>query len=417
MVRWSLLLTDYPTIRPSDQATTNMIPYANFLYFGVLLMPTLISLLIGLLRVLKRAWILIATLLMLVIQYSSTLNITPSIAFPEIGLVLLYAAYEAIVLFGFAAVRPRVGGRLLFYAAIVLALLPLIISKFAPVLAPNTLIGFLGISYVTFRTIDVVIGIQDKLIQSLSPFILFSYLFFFPTISAGPIDRYRRFSEDWHHQRTRAEFVQDLDRAVHLIFRGFLYSFIVAVLIRRYWLDPASAGGNALNTLSYMYAYSAYLFFDFAGYSAFAIGISYLFGIHTPENFNRPFLATSIRDFWNRWHITLSAWFRDHVYMRFVLAATKGRWFKSRYLASYLGLLITFGLMGLWHGIAWYYIIYGLYHAALLIGYEMFDRWNKKHKVWGDGLAWRAVGTVLTVNAVCFGLLIFSGYLAGVPTR
>ena len=73
-----------------------------------------------------------------------------------------------------------------------------------------------------------------------------------------------------------------------------------------------------------MYAYSLYLFFDFAGYTAFAIGVGYLFGIHTPENFQRPFLARDIRDFWNRWHISLSWWFRDHVYMRFVMAASDG---------------------------------------------------------------------------------------------
>ena len=290
-------------------------------------------------------------------------------------------------------------------------------SKLVPVLAPGTLLGFLGISYVTFRALDVVIGLRDGLIRSLSPFLLFSYLFFFPAISAGPIDRYRRFGADWQRQRTRAEFIQDLDGAVHRIFRGFLYSFIIAVLIRRYWLDPAAAGTGVLNTVSYMYAYSAYLFFDFAGYSAFAIGISYLFGIHTPENFNRPFLASSIRDFWNRWHMTLSFWFRDHVYMRFVLAATKGHWFKDRYLASYLGLLLTFGLMGVWHGLALHFIVYGLYHAALLIGYEIFERWNKQRRLWGEGLLWRGLGVVLTVNAVCFGLLLFSGYLSGAATR
>ena len=158
-----------------------------------------------------------------------------------------------------------------------------------------------------------------------------------------------------------------------------------------------------------MYGYSLYLFFDFAGYSAFAVGVSYLLGIHTPENFNRPFLAGNIKDFWNRWHISLSTWFRDHVYMRFMLAATKGRWFTGKYTASYLGFFLTFGLMGLWHGIEPYYLLYGLYHGTLLVGHDLFTRWNKPRRVWGNGPLWRAAGTLVTFHLVCLGFLLFSG--------
>ena len=158
-----------------------------------------------------------------------------------------------------------------------------------------------------------------------------------------------------------------------------------------------------------MYGYSLYLYFDFAGYSAFAVGISYLLGIHTPENFNRPFLAGNIKDFWNRWHISLSTWLRDHVYMRFMLAATKGRWFTGKYTASYLGFFLTFGLMGLWHGIEPYYLLYGLYHGTLLVGHDLFTRWNKPRRVWGNGPLWRAAGTLVTFHLVCLGFLLFSG--------
>src|SRR5206468_5930932 len=120
---------------------------------------------------------------------------------------------------------------------------------------------------------------------------------FFPTISSGPIDRYRRFTADWRKRRTRAEFLLDLNHAVHRLFRGFFYKFIVAALIKQYWLDRAAEGAGFGALVSYMYAFSLYLFFDFAGYSAFAIAFSYLFGVHTPENFNHPFAARDIRDF------------------------------------------------------------------------------------------------------------------------
>jgi membrane protein involved in D-alanine export len=238
-----------------------------------------------------------------------------------------------------------------------------------------------------------------------------AYLFFFPTISSGPIDRYRRFEKDWQHRRTRAEFLQDLDGAVQRVFTGFLYKFILAALIQQYWLDPVSQRSDALGIASYMYAYSLYLFFDFAGYSMFAIGFSYLFGIHSPENFNRPFLAHDIRDFWNRWHMSLSTWFRDHVYMRFVIAGTKGRWFQDGYLTSYLGFFVMFGLMGLWHGTAVHYLVYGLYHAVLFTLHDLFRRFNRVRRVWGEGPLWRAAAIFVTFNLVCFGFLIFSGRL------
>jgi membrane protein involved in D-alanine export len=99
--------------------------------------------------------------------------------------------------------------------------------------------------------------------------------------------------------------------------------------------------------------------------------------------------------------------------MRFLLAAAKGKWFRGKHTASHLGLFLTFGLMGLWHGTQLHYLIYGLYHAALLSGFDTFARWNKQHKRWGESRPWRIASIVLTFHAVCFGLLIFSGRLTG----
>jgi membrane protein involved in D-alanine export len=182
---------------------------------------------------------------------------------------------------------------------------------------------------------------------------------------------------------------------------------IIAVLIKRFWLDPAANQGGLLPLLSYMYAYSFYLFFDFAGYSAFAIAFSYLLGVHTPENFDRPFLARNIRDFWNRWHITLSFWFRDHVYMRFQLAAARGHWFSNRNVAAVTGYFLAFGLMGLWHGPQWNFILYGLYHATLLSIFHF----AAEHRRPSASVVRRALSIFVTFNAVCFGFLIFSGRL------
>jgi membrane protein involved in D-alanine export len=101
--------------------------------------------------------------------------------------------------------------------------------------------------------------------------------------------------------------------------------------------------------------------------------------------------------------------------MRFLLTAGKKKWFTGKHTASYLGLLLTFGLMGVWHGLAFHYILYGLYHAALLIGYDWFARWNKTHKVWGSA-SWQVfTDMLLTFHSIAFGLLLFSGRLTPPP--
>jgi membrane protein involved in D-alanine export len=389
-----------------------MTPYADFAYWGLLLYPVLPTFLLAWGRRVRQVWILGVTLGMLAIQYAAEQTFGSSGTLREIWLVLGAGAYQYVVAAIFLGLRQGRSTRLVFWCVIGVALAPLIGSRTAPMFAPSYSVGFLGVSYLTFRCLDVVIGIQDGLIRELPFHTYFAYIFFFPTISAGPIDRYRRFVADWMHSRTLREFVQDIDGAVHRIFTGLLYKFLLAELIRRYWLEPAATTPGLLGMVAYMYAYSLYLFFDFAGYTAFAVGLSYLFGIHTPENFRRPFPARDIRDFWDRWHITLSWWFRDHVYMRFVMAATRGHWFSNRYIASYLGFCLSMGLMGLWHGFAAQYLVYGLYHALLLIGHDLFTRWNTVHKVWRDTLIWRFAGVALTSQAVCFGFLIFSGHLS-----
>lgn len=384
-----------------------MSPYADFTFFGLLLYLVVPAIVLGLSERANRTWLLVATALALVVIFSDELAVRPNFDLRELWIVLGYALYQGAL----ARALLQWKSRPLFYATVVLAILPLAVAKFLPLISPQSALGFAGISYVTFRALDVIFSIRDKVITALPLAQYFAFVFFFPTISSGPIDRYRRFAQDWQRARTRAEFLADLDVAIQRIFRGFLYKFILAALVRTYWMDRAGANDSLLATASYMYAYSAYLFFDFAGYSAFAIGVSYLFGVRTTENFHLPFLARNIRDFWNRWHISLSFWFRDHVYMRFLIAAGKGKWFKGKHTASYLGLFLTFGLMGIWHGTEAHYLIYGCYHAALLCGYDWFARWNKQRKLWPDGPAWRFLNVLLTIHAVCFGLLIFSGRL------
>jgi membrane protein involved in D-alanine export len=389
-------------------------PYADFLYFRVLLLvavgPALVQGLLG--RFSPRGVIVTLTAAMLGVQYG--VSALGDAAGGGGALVQLgaFALLQWGVVRGFLALRRDGRRRWAFRAALLGALAPLVLARVLPA-ASGWHPGFLGLSYLTFRSLDVVFCIQDGLITRLSPLTFGAFLLFFPTVSAGPIDRYRRFERDVTRRRTREECLQDLDAAVHRVARGFLYKFILAALIQEHWLAPAARSADLAGTLSYMYAYTLYLFFDFAGYSAFAVAVSHLVGVHTPENFARPFLAPNIREFWNRWHVSLSWWFRDHVYMRVVMAGLRDGWFRDRHLASHAGFLCAMGLMGLWHGTQWQYVLYGLYHAVLLAGHDVFTRRFRARLPRVAPPVGRAVAVVVTFHATALGFLLFSGRLTG----
>jgi len=394
-----------------------MTPYADFLYFGVLLYVVVPAVLAGLTGRFGRTLILAASALMLLVHYARPQAVWDGLTVASgVWLVAGYALFQWGVARGLLALRMRGGGKAAFRCALALSLLPLVVSRLLPLLPggndPVGAPGFVGLSYITFRSLDVIFGIADAMILELPAADYLAFLLFFPTISSGPVDRFRRFSSDFRRRRSRREFLDDLDLAVHRLFTGFLYTFVLSALVSRHWLDPSLKTPGPGGALSTMYAYSLHLFFDFAGYSAFAVAFSLLLGVRSPENFDRPFLARNIRDFWNRWHISLSFWFRDHVYNRFVFAAVKGRWFSTPAAASAAGLLLTMGLMGVWHGLAPRYVVYGLYHGVLLVVYEAWVRWKKRTKRVGTGGRLGEAAAVFgTFNLVCFGLLIFSGRL------
>jgi len=389
-----------------------MTPYENFSFFIYLLIPLVPAVLLGIIGVrgrLRATWILISTLGMLyfIARPLSVLYQIVGYLLLQWVLVRLYLAYRTSPLG-----KNRTS---IFYLMASLAILPLVVVKANPSLIAlsfwQTVIGFIGISYLTFRTVGIIIEIRDNLIKEIRFLDFISFVLFFPTLASGPIDRYRRFLTDLYNPLTRLEYGELLAQGLDHIFRGFLYKFILAYLINKYWLEPLNHGFGFLPTFQYMYAYSFYLFFDFAGYSAFAIGVSYLLGIKTPENFDKPFLSKNIKDFWNRWHISLSFWFRDYIYMRFVLDSAKKKRFRNRYTAPYVGYLLLFGIMGLWHGPQLRYILYGLYHAGLMISFDVLDRKNRTWKFWGKGPVWDLFAMLVTVHFVMLGFLIFSGRL------
>ena len=153
------------------------------------------------------------------------------------------------------------------------------------------------------------------------------------------------------------------------------------------------------------------MFFDFAGYSLIAVGTSYIFGVHAPDNFNKPFLSKDMKEFWTRWHISLSRWFGDYIFSRYVLNAMRNKKYKNRATASHVAQMITMTVMGFWHGLTWYYIAYGVYQGLMLVLTDEFTKKSKFYKKHKKEKWFQRLQIFITFNIVCFGMLIFSGFL------
>lgn len=306
----------------------------------------------------------------------------------------------------FLARNPKDRRRYLVSVAATLA--PLVVYKLSAVFG-QSLWGFIGVSYVTFKAVQVVIEVHDGLIprEELGLEDWLYFLLFFPQFSSGPIDRSRRFFADAHATPARDEYAGMLARGILLLLAGAVYKVVVATWIHRFYAP--SAAGDAWAQVQTALLYGLYLFCDFQGYSLMAMGASYCLGIRCPRNFRAPFAAVDIIDFWNRWHITLSTWFRDFVFMRFTRWVMHRRLLRDRLQVAMCAFMVDMLVMGFWHGIAWCYIAYGVYHGVLLAATQaMQKRWGfyKRHR--RDGW-FRACSWAVTQVLVFLGFAIFSG--------
>lgn len=291
---------------------------------------------------------------------------------------------------------------------VVLSILPLVINKvFA--LTHLHLLAFIGISYMSFKTIQIMLEISDGLIkEKISVKDYLQFLLFFPTVSSGPIDRSRRFLKEINESMPREDYLELAGSGIYRIVLGLLYKVVLSTYVYQ-MLFALSNTGTVVYSIKYMYLYTLYLFFDFAGYSLMAVGSSNILGIQTPMNFNKPFLSIDIKDFWTRWHITLSTWLRDFVFSRVLMQVIRKKWFKNRLHNAAYAYMVNMLVMGFWHGISVSYIAYGFYHGVLMSGFEIYQKrsnFYKKHKnkTWYKLMSW-----FVTINLVMIGFFIFSG--------
>ncbi|OQB53717.1 MAG: Peptidoglycan O-acetyltransferase [Firmicutes bacterium ADurb.Bin146] len=224
----------------------------------------------------------------------------------------------------------------------------------------KTILLPIGISFYTFQILSYIIDLYRKQVNVQKNILYFAlYVCFFPQLIAGPIVRYKTIEQEiLHRKESWNDIIYGTKRFISGLAKKVLIANSVgAVAVHIYSLPDLSG------SISYWIAalcYGLQIYFDFSGYSDMAIGLGRIFGFHFLENFNYPYMALSVTDFWRRWHISLSSWFKDYVY----IPLGGNRTSKPRWV---LNILIVWLLTGLWHGAEWNFIIWGLYYAVWLI--------------------------------------------------
>jgi D-alanyl-lipoteichoic acid acyltransferase DltB (MBOAT superfamily) len=226
-----------------------------------------------------------------------------------------------------------------------------------------------GISFYTFASLSYTIDVYRRKTAAVRNFIDYAFFIaFFPHLIAGPILRAKQFLpqvQQW--QRPTAATV---NRGIALILSGLIKKMVFAdrfAIVSDAYFNNVAAHPGWLAAWSGAFAFAMQLFFDFSGYTDIARGCAKLFGFEFPLNFQRPYLATNVVEFWQRWHITLSSWVRDYLF----LPLTRGT--RSR-LKIYFALALTMVLLGLWHGASWTFVVWGVYFGVFVVVYRIFQQ-------------------------------------------
>jgi alginate O-acetyltransferase complex protein AlgI len=249
-----------------------------------------------------------------------------------------------------------------------------------------------GVSFFTFQAISYIVDVKRGLVAPGRWLDVAVYLSFFPHLVAGPIVRAREFLPQLRAPRDPQHVA--VGAGVQLIALGLIKKVVIADYLARVVVDPVFAVPQAyggLDVLTAAYAYTAQIYCDFSGYTDMAIGLALLMGFIFPQNFRSPYRATGLRDFWRRWHMTLSRFLRDFLYIP--LGGNRG----GR-LMTYRNLMITMVLGGLWHGAAWTFVLWGTLHGVGLVVEHVFSG-RVRLPVW---LRW-----LITFHVVVFGWILF----------
>lgn len=263
-----------------------------------------------------------------------------------------------------------------------------------------------GISYTTFQCITYVVDLHrghGVRARSLLDFLL--YIAFFPQVLIGPICRSRDLLAQLHAPAPRA--VPDLSRAVSLIASGLFKKVVLSSYLATHLVEDAFASPESYASLELLvasYAYTVQIYCDFSGYTDMALGLGLLLGFHLPDNFNQPYRAQSIAEFWRRWHMTFSNWLRDYVFLPMGGS-------RRPTLQVWFNLMTVMWVTGIWHGAAWGYMVWGSIHGLALVGYKIvqdrrrargIDPKSLVHPLWYQALCW-----LYTFHLIVFARIFF----------
>jgi alginate O-acetyltransferase complex protein AlgI len=286
------------------------------------------------------------------------------------------------------------------------------LSGQSPEFASASELQWLGFSYLAFRLLH---ALRDHAAGRLPPLTLrdfMSYVLFFPALPAGPIDRVERFQKDLDSQnRLSAEVGLEGGTRIAV---GAFKKFVLADGLATFALSATNA--SQVQSTSWLwvmlYAYAFRIYLDFSGYTDIAIGIGLLTGIRLPENFNRPYFKTNIAAFWNSWHITLAQWFRAYFFNPLTRTLRVAKVKLPAAAIILIGQTSTMALIGLWHGIAWNFLLWGLWHG---LGLFLHNRWvdlQRSHPSWFPqhllgGRSLQILSVLLTFHFVLLGWVPF----------
>lgn len=267
----------------------------------------------------------------------------------------------------------------------------------------------IGISFYTFQLISYLVDIfrgQQKAEREFGAFAL--YVTFFPKLVAGPIERAKNLLPQIHAHPAfdRVQAMLGLQLILWGVFKKVFVADRIAPFVNAIYDNPDAANGVQIAFATWLYAFQLYC--DFSGYTDIALGIGLIFGYRLTQNFNRPYFATSIQDFWKRWHISLTSWLTDYIYT----PLTRQKTFKIKLFNLMLyAMFITFVVSGLWHGAAWTYVVWGALHGGyIVVSLLLQKRWNnfaRTVKLIDRPNLYRALKISVTFSLVCFAYIFF----------
>lgn len=328
-------------------------------------------------------------------------------------------------LFGWLLTRAYVSGSnqgaILVIGLFVAAFIYLRDYEFLGLVLPDTarlsFLSTIGLSFLLFRILHVMIDARAKMIDRIEPLTYANYLLAFTTFMMGPIQRYPDFRDQWV-DRSRAiamNFEKHLDAGLRILW-GLVKVYVVGTFLNRFALQPSTdvLSLSATELWVQLIGFYFYLYANFSGYCDIVIGIGSLMGVRPPENFNHPYIAQNIADFWLRQHRSLTLWLTDYVFNPLYKWALSSRMATTVPLAAgAFAAMITMFVSGIWHGTTVGFLIFGIVHGIWLVVYRVWDhlltsRFGKK-RVRQIRATWpgRAIGVALTLNATAFAFLFF----------